>query len=440
MIQCPICQMINDDQSRFCNECGARIVPGQTVGIQDLPPSSASVPSPPVASMPMEKPDTPGADSIDKPGARAAKNPGKKLRSPLLAAEEFDDEPYQEPLPIPNNRTSGKHHLHSPLLGSGDGIDDDIQPENKHHLHSPLLDNGPSANSGRSLRSPLLSASGSTTFEEIYDEDNQDPYADDDNPNILRSPLLSAKVSLDEAHIARKAPPAKPLPSVTPLPEPKPIPVGALPPAKPLPPINPPPEPKPAPFGGATFGQPIPTATNQAPPAVSGQINANPAAGISPFEEFPDMTQFRRESSDISTADPLHPPQVSGQPQAAVIDTPLDRSAKPAAPSTKAEITAKPLKRSSSKMLGSGVDEPDESYGSPGLQSPRSFASEPETSSSPVLKICGIFVLVMALLKAVAIMQYMPTQMGQYPPFLLDEFGTLFALFAVGAGFILSRK
>lgn len=73
MIQCPICQVDNDDQAQFCLECGGRLSPKVT----------AQQPMPQLA------PDT------TKP---EPPKPRRKLHSPILGGPEsdFDDSVYDD--------------------------------------------------------------------------------------------------------------------------------------------------------------------------------------------------------------------------------------------------------------------------------------------------------------------------------------------------------
>ncbi|MBY0357712.1 MAG: hypothetical protein K2W82_06900 [Candidatus Obscuribacterales bacterium] len=387
MIQCPICQILNEDQSRFCKECGARMTGGQTV------------------------PEVAG----NNPAPGPAKTAPKKLRSPLLAAEEFDEEPYEE-VPPPNRAGSKPQHLHSPLLGSGD--------------EAPLP---------RPLRSPLLSNVDKPKFDIYYDADDYDPYADEDNPNILRSPLLSAKVPLEEG---RKAQP-KPVPQQ----EPQIAAQVASPVIPPVvqPPVAQPPQAPVLPPPTAPMDNSPPLPSFAQPPISKPQV-----LPAQQQEQFPDMTQFRRPA-DVP---PVVPPELAPAPQSftapAPVYTPPAPSVQPIAPSppvvNKPEppVASPPPRRMASKMLGNAesLEEDDEpSFRQPTGFAPKQFAGgSDQQQSSPLVKILGGVVILMAIIKTLAVMQYMPTQMGQYPPFLMDEFSTLVAMFAIGLGFLVSRK
>lgn len=303
MIQCPLCQMINDDQTRFCAECGARLGPAPGG------PPAQGPPGPPQGkfSSPMlggHGTDNPEVDRLrkmsnqDQNQSRPPEKPAKKLRSPLLASEEddFDEQPAPQsrgrggnqqgqsrqhlhspllgdagednyvtpqhtggrggplhsPLlgdagshgvhheanspsgkhlhsPLlgdagshgmhqdapPQQGGSGKHHLHSPLLGGGDDEDDYYEEPatRKGGLHSPILGGGGGGQTGgrSGLRSPMFAAAGAGGQQDYYDEYEEDPYADEDNPNILRSPLLSSKMNeAPEKRAPRPKPPQQP--------------------------------------------------------------------------------------------------------------------------------------------------------------------------------------------------------------------------------------
>jgi hypothetical protein len=292
VIQCPICQMVNEDQTRFCAECGARLGPSQ--GPQ-APPSKASFGAPPsseASGAEMDRlrkignrPEVPQTDGVPRnpfdprndprnqaqnqpkhaePGQQSPppEKPVKKLRSPLLAAEEdYEDEPPPDPrssgrgrAPAPQQggrglhspllgdsggagdyppdpiqgpgsgrkhlhspllgdsgsatqdyaepiqgHASGRKHLHSPLLGGGEEDDEYYEEEQPRRggLHSPILGGGGGGGGGRGLRSPILGGAGGGGEFQDYEEYDEDPYSYEDNPNVLRSPLLSAKVELE---------------------------------------------------------------------------------------------------------------------------------------------------------------------------------------------------------------------------------------------------
>ncbi|MBX9689809.1 MAG: hypothetical protein K2X27_24075, partial [Candidatus Obscuribacterales bacterium] len=138
------------------------------------------------------------------------------LHSPLLGdPDDYDDAPPQQAggsqrhLHSPLLGDAGSHgqhqehgqpsrpHLHSPLLGSAEDeyYEDEAPVQRKGGLHSPMLGGG----GGSGLRSPMLSnAAQGSGFDPYYEEYDEDPYADEGNPNILRSPLLSGDDDFDE--------------------------------------------------------------------------------------------------------------------------------------------------------------------------------------------------------------------------------------------------
>jgi hypothetical protein len=153
-----------------------------------------------------------------------------KLRSPLLSSEEFDeDDPaFAEPPPSNQSQARGRglhspllggepsSHLRSPLLGGGSSAhsqyqqDDDDQVVSGGGLRSPLLGGGHHGPDRRGpasdayegqerrrgpLHSPLLHNESSYYFDEAEEEDEP---IDEDNPNVLRSPLLAAKRPLSD--------------------------------------------------------------------------------------------------------------------------------------------------------------------------------------------------------------------------------------------------
>lgn len=298
MIDCPICHVPNDDDARFCAECGQRlqqptpqpgpppaVPPGTFTGAfnqisapaEQLPPSPvhapspAPEPSPPVAGSKLHSPLL-GATSAPAPGPgpsgpissnnpeldrlrrmtrdneppggaptgpppepeQGHSQPPRKLRSPLLAQEEFDDDepasfggppggqgggqagshgssfPHRQPGQLrspllanedvndqapPDKSTGGTSRggkMRSPLLGGGSGGGEPDYDD--YQNNQPAAPRGGNTGGGKKLRSRMLSGGGDdyggSNFEEEYDED---PYADDDNPNMLRSPLLAAK-------------------------------------------------------------------------------------------------------------------------------------------------------------------------------------------------------------------------------------------------------
>lgn len=290
MIDCPICHVPNDDDARFCAECGQRlqqptpqpgpppaVPPGTFTGAFNAvqqppqpavaqpqapqqppdagsPPAGGKLHSPLLGGGPAPGPGPAAPISSDKPeidrlrrmtkdqdssglgsGPAPAQDdqeksgPPRKLRSPLLAQEEFDEEPTDfggqgtpHASAFPHRQSGGQ--LRSPLLGGEESGPETAPPQapggggtRSGKMRSPLLggggsggtddyddyqggtappSRGPAGGGGKKLRSRMLSGGGDdyggSNFEEEYDDD---PYADEDNPNVLRSPLLAAKRS-----------------------------------------------------------------------------------------------------------------------------------------------------------------------------------------------------------------------------------------------------
>lgn len=201
MVECPICHVLNKDGAPFCIECGQRIaIVSEPQSMPGLDRALLTSPQPnPV-------PQRPALGGQQAP----------KLHSPLLGGSELEDDflirakknkdesyfphrhsdflanPYPEPdanaAPVKQNKG-----LRSPLLGGGDEEDTEVAGESTFihkespasfkqqrpagRLHSPVLD-GP------------IETSEQFTYEEafIVEEIN--------DPNILRSPLLSAKAKI----------------------------------------------------------------------------------------------------------------------------------------------------------------------------------------------------------------------------------------------------
>lgn len=321
MIDCPICHVPNDDDARFCAECGQRlqqptpqpgpppaVPPGTFTGAfnqinapAEQPASPAPAPSPtpehspavaasklhsPLLGASSSVPSGPGPGASDpissnnpeldrlrrmtrdnEPPAgvptgappepdQGHSQPPRKLRSPLLAQEEFDDDeptsfggqqgggqagshgsafPHRQSAqlrsPLLGNDEGGEQHppdkstgdtsrggkMRSPLLGGGRGGAEPEYDDYQNNNQGPPR--GGNTGSGKKLRSRMLSGGGDdyggSNFEEDYEED---PYADEDNPNMLRSPLLAAKRPRGGTGSHSQPTPGGPLPTVPPAP------------------------------------------------------------------------------------------------------------------------------------------------------------------------------------------------------------------------------
>ncbi len=187
MLKCHICQVLNEDDARFCLECGQRFVKATNNNLPAFPVENTSVsPNNPTENANQPKSlwtqeDFDNDDNLKNQKIDFTKestynenlnkldqhfqakdnmnnfnnsnddnltNPKSskiKLHSPLLGNDDDDDD-YPN---MPNTRTnfSGKQKLHSPLLGNDDDDDYPNIPNNKTNfsgkqkLHSPLLGN-----------------------------------------------------------------------------------------------------------------------------------------------------------------------------------------------------------------------------------------------------------------------------------------------------------
>lgn len=287
MINCPICSVVNDDSARFCAECGQRLQadpapagmePGFKVEetIVTVATSTETVPTPEVVPTPLA---TPPVSEETKPTMIPPK-PAKKLHSPLLKPEADWDVEEEEPAPTSKKGRS----LRSPILGGGEpAYDYDAADEfaSKHKgLRSPLLGGGdveppqhrfvgePAPTRPGHLHSPLLDS----TYDE-YD-DFIDDFETVEDPNVLRSPLLAAKVPM-HSHSHEPA---------TPTPEPV-EPVSSVPPVSALPQPTPAPIPvsAPAPTPAPTLSAPA-QAPVTPPPAMPPSSEIKPTFPSSPID------------------------------------------------------------------------------------------------------------------------------------------------------------
>lgn len=194
MIQCPICQVLNEDAALFCAECGQRFnqapagsAPGQPPPNQPAPPHRPPLQAP---QQPPSQLDTLPPDIEPKPSK------GLKLRSPVLGVGDDEDEGYEKPQMSKlrgtsgarkEGSTTGKKHLRSPLLGG----DDDDEQEN--------FDDQSSTGRGRAKKGAESAAAKKKRLRSpLLGEDDDDDDADDDfapEPGAkggkhLRSPLL----------------------------------------------------------------------------------------------------------------------------------------------------------------------------------------------------------------------------------------------------------
>jgi len=183
VVQCDICQVVNDEMAQFCKECGGRL--------PVRPQASAS----PGSVMQIEQP----AEPIKKPRPR--------LKSPILGSSE-DDNDYQEDYqddssdmghgsaPAPRKRKG----LRSPILGGADDYEND-EPDEK-----------PRPRGKGGLRSPMLGGAGGPG-RPAYDDDDDD-FEETPKPKQsrakggLRSPMLGGANDFDDDDDDYSEPPA----------------------------------------------------------------------------------------------------------------------------------------------------------------------------------------------------------------------------------------
>jgi hypothetical protein len=235
VIECPVCHVSNDDQARFCLECGQRFSPPTSA----RPSGQGSQPSP-TQGFPNKPANNPYMDNNSASGRNPQdENPPKrpKLHSPMLQGDDMDDDyptsvyaeiPDRGAKPLGKGKPGG---LRSPLLGGGDDDDFDEAPRSP---AKPLKGAPPKGKGG--LRSPLL---GGADDEDDYEEDfplrdkksasanttshfphrNRTPIADPENlpapgqatggrPH-LRSPLLEGDDDFEEPRTKQRPEPMR---------------------------------------------------------------------------------------------------------------------------------------------------------------------------------------------------------------------------------------
>lgn len=281
MIECPICHVSNEDRSLFCAECGQRFSQA-TQGTEPRsallkPPTQDAIPRRPTAKLnsPMlggavsqsndadsgygfqaasknpidsmvagrpkenvsqsdniKSPQTEQAEAAASPLASTPTPPRRGLHSPLLDKEGLDDDydpparsqsafPHRQsenrPAPPPDAKpVRPNKYLRSPLLSGFEQDDEDVEINHTLRARDPHPANpGASERQGR-LHSPVLD--GPFGASDRFEPDDYYEDVEIDDPNILRSPLLAAKVPLQD-----KPPVVKPVvPTETPKPAPVP--------------------------------------------------------------------------------------------------------------------------------------------------------------------------------------------------------------------------
>lgn len=182
MVQCDICQVVNDEMAQFCKECGGRLPVRPQTGV------------------------SPGGQPEQQ--AEPVKKPRPRLKSPILGSSEDDDDFQDDASDIGPSSTPAprkKKGLRSPILGGADDYEEDEaeerpRPRGKGGLRSPMLGGAgddddfeemPKPKQGRAkggLRSPMLG--GANDYD---DDDDDDDYSEPQAPvgkGGLRSPIL----------------------------------------------------------------------------------------------------------------------------------------------------------------------------------------------------------------------------------------------------------
>lgn len=472
MIDCPICHVMNEDMARFCAECGQRLAtPQPAPQAPQAPASAAPAGKAPKLHSPLLGGDlsaeekeggkadfsrlrgTPG--SSYEPEAAAGERPPKSLRSPLLGGGEPDFPAEPEP-------SAGKPRrgLKSPLLGGGSDFDTGYEEPagagGSRGLRSPLLGSGPfeeppAGKSGRGLRSPLLGGG-----EQDYDiptsrtigsassqraglrspllggaepfGDEFEPPADEDNPNVLRSPLLAAKVPLSE----RPPRPAAPSPQMhagqgqVPVPPVPPVQQTPLPPVQPMAGAPQFPHGTPAPLeppAALAPGQPSPSVsegmiealTGSREPSLSGQQapsspypgspeQAGPAVAPAPFAGSLPSAPPAEPPAKAAPSGP--PPAAAAQPEPGLAGAGSTRPGAPArfgssrgrfasppeAAEAPAELESRSRRRPGSRMLG--TEEPE--FEAPPVAR---FAPPAPAAGSGIAKVLIVPLVIAALIK-----------------------------------------
>lgn len=301
---------------------------GTISGTQPAAPARSAEPNYPTGSENRkEKKVTPAFPADSPPPAQ----PRRHLHSPLLGDPE-EEYPDYEPV------TQGKGHLHSPLLGGSNNA----PSGGKKHLHSPLLDNDedpyedsfnypglPTTRKGlhspllggenedlhyppaapasgvrpSGLRSPILQGRDPAALSEYYDDEDYDPYADEDNPSVLRSPLLGAKTH----HREPASVPDEPAPPTRGLPRP---PAGAVPPAKNLAgkaPASPSPSGRPANISAPANKSALPLSGSALGSSLPGGTGANAPDSRSQYRQGADKANVTASAESQSLNQQLPP-------------------------------------------------------------------------------------------------------------------------------------
>ncbi len=321
MIQCPVCQVSNEDNSQFCRECGNRI-------------ERRTEPRPKLKSPLLsgyEEPETyedePNVSKLRGVKPSKPKAPGEKtkLRSPLLQDDIDDDDSWSEPQPDRRSQgQSGKSKLRSPLLGDGDDDDDDYgsapsggMPRVRRRPASssvnPAADSQSSAggqstgNQGAKggkpkLRSRLLDTSGYDEYDDDWDEDENF-----EDATALRSPLLRARTHPDDKPEKPQPQAQAPQPVQQPVPQPQPTPA-------PAPPPPPQPAPSPRPQLASLAQTPPQPAAEQSEAMFSPQPTFQPPNLPAPTPEVPNQKPLQTPGQPAESYLPPPQPQRESTP------------------------------------------------------------------------------------------------------------------------------
>ncbi|HEY9793508.1 MAG TPA: hypothetical protein V6D22_24120 [Candidatus Obscuribacterales bacterium] len=421
-------------------------------------------------------------DTSAKPGEQQR----PKLRSPLLSSEEFDDNDpafADPPAANPPQRGRGLHspllggepaaHLRSPLLGGGSASqyqEDDDQAVSGGGLRSPLLGGGHHAPDRRGtasesyegqerrrgpLHSPLLgnTQTDSYHFDEAEEEDEP---LDEDNPNVLRSPLLAAKRPLsDRDRPAVKSPSGSNTQTpLRPPQSPQAMQFGAQ-RGSPNSSYNSlqsissntggqaPAAPPPAPSQPSSSGPPpasVPPASTQ-PPVAPAPAQVASLFGDQPPSSVPPAFQNMQASASQMAAQAQPRPNSAAAPVGRTDGTTGGINVQPPArkspeltstPSTPlpqssyATPSQEPMRKAPSRLLAEDDNDQAYDYNSRGAQD-----RYPERKGSPIAKIIGIVAVLMLLSKCWVLYSFCQTDWVKSPFLVVDQLLGMALIFCV---------
>jgi hypothetical protein len=210
VIQCPICQVVNEDTALFCAECGQRFGPAasEPPKMQSAPPQQPAPQAQPLASLAQQQPNqkkiklhSPMLSGGDEPEEEGYSKPQlSRLRGTSNAGP--GGRPSATPQTSEGRSTGGRKHLRSPLLG---GADDDFDEEEEEPVSRSKP--APRKTGGGGLRSPLLGESGGD-----FDDDDEPPAprSSSGKKPKLRSPLLGEDDDDEDDYPAQRRPKPRP--------------------------------------------------------------------------------------------------------------------------------------------------------------------------------------------------------------------------------------